>query len=160
MAKQYGDDLRRKFLLAYDQGEGTLEELAGRFLVSVGWAKKISAQRNRSGQAERVVHRPGRKLRAGPEAQRQVLAWMASKPDLNPIEKAWAETQTNASRGKGTNQRNTRSGHHRRASTHHSSQCKSLLQTHPLTVYSKTENTLNMDFIAFGLAGKLKIVPQ
>jgi len=82
MAKPYGDDLRRKFLLAYDQGEGTLEELAGRFLVSVGWAKKISAQRNRSGQAERVVHRPGRKLRAGPEAQRQVLAWMASKPDL------------------------------------------------------------------------------
>jgi transposase len=56
MAKPYGDDLRRKFLLAYDRGEDTLEELAGRFLVSVGWAKKISAQRNRSGQAERVPH--------------------------------------------------------------------------------------------------------
>ena len=28
MAKPYGDDLRRKFLLAYDQGEETLEELA------------------------------------------------------------------------------------------------------------------------------------
>src|SRR3974390_2468970 len=82
MAKPYGDDLRRKFLLAYDQGEDTLEELADRFLVSVGWAKKISAQRNRSGQAERVPHRPGRKLRAGPEAQRQVMDWVASKPDL------------------------------------------------------------------------------
>jgi hypothetical protein len=34
MAKAYGDDLRRKFLLAYDQGEETLEELADRFLVS------------------------------------------------------------------------------------------------------------------------------
>src|ERR1700678_1510921 len=77
-----------------------------------------------------------------------------------PYREGLGKTQTNASRGKGTNQRNTRSGHHRRASTHHSSQCKSLLQTHPLTVYSKTENTLNMDFIAFGLAGKLKIVPQ
>jgi hypothetical protein len=37
MAKPYGDDLRRKFLLAYDQGEETLGELADRFLVSVGW---------------------------------------------------------------------------------------------------------------------------
>jgi hypothetical protein len=37
MAKPYGDDLRRKFLFAYDQGEETLEELADRFLVSVGW---------------------------------------------------------------------------------------------------------------------------
>src|SRR5258708_34786773 len=82
MAKPYGDDLRRKFLLAYDRGEDTLEELADRFLVSVGWAKKISARRNRSGQAERVPHQAGRKWRAGAEAQRQVMDWVASKPDL------------------------------------------------------------------------------
>ena len=82
MAKAYGDDLRRKFLLAYDQGEDTLEELADRFLVSVGWAKKISAQRNRTGQAERVPHQPGRKPRASAEVQRQVQDWVAAKPDL------------------------------------------------------------------------------
>ena len=82
MAKPYGDDLRRKFLFAYDQGEETLEELADRFLVSVGWAKKISAQRKRTGQAERVPHQPGRKWRAGAEAQCQVMDWVASKPDL------------------------------------------------------------------------------
>ena len=76
------DDLRRKFLLAYDQGEDTLEELAYRFLVSVGWAKKISAQRNRTGQAERVRYRLGRKCGAGVEAQRQVVGWLESKPDL------------------------------------------------------------------------------
>lgn len=74
MGRPYGDDLRRKFLFAYDEGEGTLEELDERFLVSVGWAKKISAQRNRSGQAERVPHRAGRKPHAGPEAQQQVRA--------------------------------------------------------------------------------------
>ena len=68
MAQAYGDDLRRKFLSAYDQGEETLEELAGRFLVSVGWAKKISAQRNRSGQAERIRHQPGRKPHADLQA--------------------------------------------------------------------------------------------
>ena len=86
MAQAYGDDLRRKFLTAYDQGEETLEELASRFLVSVGWAKKISAQRNRSGQAERVRHQPGRKPHAGMEAQQKVVAWISAKPDLTPWE--------------------------------------------------------------------------
>jgi transposase len=82
MAKPYGDDLRRKFLLVYDQGEDTLEELADRFLVSVGWAKKISAQRNRSGQAERVPHQAGRKWRAGAEAQRQVKQYQLMKSSM------------------------------------------------------------------------------
>jgi transposase len=86
MGRAYEDDLRRKFLSAYDEGEETLEELADRFLVSVGWAKKISAQRNRSGQAERVPHRPGRKPHADPEARQQVLDWIAAKPDLTLAE--------------------------------------------------------------------------
>jgi transposase len=86
MARAYGDDLRRKFLWAYDQGMGTLEELAERFAVSLGWAKKISAQRNRSGQAERVRHQPGRKPHAGAEAQKQVVAWVAAQPDLTLAE--------------------------------------------------------------------------
>jgi transposase len=59
-----------------------LEELASRFLVSVGWAKKISAQRNRNGQAERIRHQPGRKPHAGIEAQQKVMAWVSAKPDL------------------------------------------------------------------------------
>jgi transposase len=78
--------LRRKFLSAYDEGEGTLEELAERFLVRVGWAKKVSAQCNRTGQTERVPHRAGRKPHAGPEAQQQVRAWIEAKPDLTPAE--------------------------------------------------------------------------
>ena len=86
MGKPLGDDLRRKFLFAYDQGQGTLEELAGRFLVSLGWAKKISAARNRSGQAKRVPHKPGRKPRVGAEQQKLVIAWVASQPDLTLIE--------------------------------------------------------------------------
>jgi hypothetical protein len=42
MARAYGDDLRRKLLSAYDEGEEALEELADRCLVSLGWAEKIS----------------------------------------------------------------------------------------------------------------------
>jgi transposase len=86
MGKPLGDDLRRRLLLAYDQGEGSLNELASRFLVSVGWAKKISAARNRTGQAERVPHRPGRKPHAGIDAQQKVRAWFVQQPDLTLAE--------------------------------------------------------------------------
>lgn len=103
MGKPYGDDLRRKFLSAYDEGEDTLEELAERFLVSLGWAKKISAQRNRTGQAERVAHRAGRKPHAGVEAQRQVMVWVRSQPDLTLAElqgKLHSEAGVTLSRGR------------------------------------------------------------
>jgi transposase len=58
MPKAYSDDLRRKLLEAHDAGEGTLEDLAERFRVSVGWAYKISAARTRTGEVER---QPGAK---------------------------------------------------------------------------------------------------
>ena len=88
MARAYEDDLRRKFLAAYDAGAGTLEELAENFSVSVGWAKKISAQRNRSGRVERVPHQPGRKPRVGAEVEKQVAAWVGAQPDLTLAELA------------------------------------------------------------------------
>ncbi len=100
MGKPLGDDLRRKLLLAYDRGEGTLEELSSRFLVSVGWAKKISAARNRTGQAERLAHKPGRKPHAGVEAQQQVRAWFVQQPDLTLAEvqrKLFSETEISLS---------------------------------------------------------------
>ena len=59
MAKWYGDDLRRKLLQAYDGGKERWRKLAQRFTVSVPWAWKISAQRKRSGQMERVEQRRG-----------------------------------------------------------------------------------------------------
>lgn len=63
-----------------------MPQLAERFSVSLGWAKKISAQRRRTGKAERTPHRPGRKLRTGPEAQQQVRMWAAAQPDLTLAE--------------------------------------------------------------------------
>ena len=103
MARAYEDDLRRKFLSAYDQGAGTLEELAENFSVSLGWGKKISAQRNRTGQAERVPHQPGRKPRVGVEAQKQVIAWVSEQPDLTLAEiqaKLYREASIVLSRGR------------------------------------------------------------
>jgi transposase len=96
MAKPYDDDLRRKFLAALDRGEGTISELSGRFGVSVAWGWKISAARNRSGQAERVRHQPGRKRLVGAAIEPQVLQWVRERPDLTLAElqaKLQAETQ-------------------------------------------------------------------
>jgi transposase len=86
MAAAFGDDLRRKFLSAYDQGGYTLEELAEIFMVSAGWAKKISAQRTRTGQVERQPYQPGPKWRTGAEVQKQVVGWVEAQPDLTLVE--------------------------------------------------------------------------
>jgi transposase len=86
MAKPYDDDLRRKFLAALDRGEGTILELSSRFGVSVAWEWKISAARKRSGQAERVRHRPGCKRRVGEAIEPQVLQWFRERTDLTLAE--------------------------------------------------------------------------
>ena len=86
MARAYGDDLRRKFLEAYDQGEISLVQLAEVFRVSPGWAKKISAQRRRTGQMERVAHKPGRKARVSEPVRQQVKVWFDLKSDLTLAE--------------------------------------------------------------------------
>lgn len=82
MAKAYDDDLRRKFLAAYDRGEGSIPALSARFGVSVPWGWKISAARKRSGQAERIRHYPGRKRKADAAVERQVLNWVGERTDL------------------------------------------------------------------------------
>jgi len=82
MAKPYDDDLRRKFLAAYDRGEGSIPVLSARFGVSVPWGWKISAARKRTGHAERVRHHPGRKRRVSVEVERQVLNWVRERTDL------------------------------------------------------------------------------
>ncbi len=86
MAKSYGDDLRRKLLQAHDRGEGTLEQLAERFSVSVPWAWKISAQRKRSGQMERVEQRRGTVRKVTAEVEQRLRGWVQAQPDLTLAE--------------------------------------------------------------------------
>jgi transposase len=82
MAKSYGDDLRRKLLQAHDRGEGSLEQLAQRFSVSAPWAWKISAQRKRSGQMERVEQRRGGNRKVTTEVEQRLRGWVQAQPDL------------------------------------------------------------------------------
>jgi transposase len=86
MARGYSDDLRRKYLEAYDRGEGTLGELALRFGVSEGWGWKISSARKRTGQMERVIGRQGRRSRVTSEVSSKIAGWFAAEPDMTLVE--------------------------------------------------------------------------
>lgn len=86
MAKAYSDDLRRRLLEAHDRGEGSLQELARRFAVSVPWAWKISSQRRRTGQVERVEQRHGSPSRATAEVEARLRHLLREQPDRTLVE--------------------------------------------------------------------------
>ena len=86
MAKAYSDDLRRKLLQAHDRGEGSLAELARRFGVSVPWAWKISRQRRRTGQMERVEQRHGPPSRMTTAVQASLRGLVRRQPDATLVE--------------------------------------------------------------------------
>ena len=86
MAKAYSNDLRRKVLEAYDRGEGSLRELAEQFGVSSPWAWKISSQRKRTGQMERVEQRHGPESRVTAGVEQQLRSWVRQQPDITLVE--------------------------------------------------------------------------
>jgi transposase len=86
MARPYANDLRRKFLHSYEQGNGTLEELAEQFGVSVGWAKKISAAHTRTGQTDRLPWRRGPASRITTAVQEWIQGQISKKPDVTLME--------------------------------------------------------------------------
>jgi putative transposase len=73
-------------LEAYDRGEGSLRELAERFGVSSPYAWKISAQRKRTGQVERVEQRHGPESKVTRAVEQQVRTWVRQQPDLTLVE--------------------------------------------------------------------------
>jgi transposase len=73
-------------LQAYEHGEGSLEQLADRFAVSHGFAKKIRQQQRKSGKMERPVRvysTPGRLTEPMLEDLRR---WVKERPDLILVE--------------------------------------------------------------------------
>ena len=82
MAKAFSDDLRRRFLSAYERGEGTLEELAKRFMVSLVYGKKLRGQFLRTGQMERIEQRRGTPRKLLDEHREQLRRWLVEAPDL------------------------------------------------------------------------------
>ena len=73
-------DLRQRIVAAYDAGEGTRQQIADRFKVSVHMVKKLLAQRRKLGSIEPQSHRCGRK----PRFTEQDLCWLRQTVEKRP----------------------------------------------------------------------------
>lgn len=87
MARPYSNDLRKKFLEAYEAGAGSLSTLARQFRVSLQYAKKIRGQLKRTGLMERVAQsRHGATSRVTEAARADLRQWLAEQPDMTEAE--------------------------------------------------------------------------
>lgn len=75
-------DLRERILAAYDHGDGTREEIADRFRVSLGMVKKLLSQRRHTGEIGPLHHRCGRKPKILASHRRQMRTLLGKKPDM------------------------------------------------------------------------------
>src|ERR1043165_51087 len=78
--------LRERIVAAYDAREGTREEVAKRFKVSVGMVEKLLSQRAKTGDL-RPRHRfSGRKARLMPDHGTRLKQLIGREPDLTLAE--------------------------------------------------------------------------
>jgi transposase len=82
MRKTISLDLRERILASYDNREGTREEIAGRFRVSLGMVKKLLQQRRHTGEIGPRHHRSGRKPTIVAMHRGQLRALLTKKNDL------------------------------------------------------------------------------
>lgn len=95
MASPYSDDLRAKFLAAYEAGNVGLEKLAATFQVSRAWAEKIWKTKRETGSTKRPPGRPrGFPSRLTPEIRQRLTAQVAKQPDATVNElREWLQQQ-------------------------------------------------------------------
>src|SRR5580692_9090709 len=75
-------DLRQRILASYDQNEGTREEIARRYRVSLGMVKKLLQQRRHTGDIACRYDRCGRQPKIVAGHRQKLRALVSRKPDL------------------------------------------------------------------------------
>ncbi len=75
-------DLRERILASSDSEEGTREEIAERYRVSLGMVKKLLQQRRHTGEIGPRHHRSGRPPKILAAHHRQMRSLLGGKPDL------------------------------------------------------------------------------
>jgi len=95
MASPYSDDLRAKFIAAYEAGNVGLEKLASTFQVSRAWAEKVWRTKRETGSVKRPAGRPrGFASRLTPEIRARLSAQIAKQPDATVNEmREWLQQQ-------------------------------------------------------------------
>jgi transposase len=82
MKKPISLDLRERIVAAYLGKEGTREEVAKRFKVSVGMVKKLLAQQSRTGDLRPRYRFCGRKAGLEPEHGKSMRLLVEREPDV------------------------------------------------------------------------------
>lgn len=75
-------DLRERILASYDHEEGTREEIASRYRVSLGMVKKLLQQRQHTGDIRPRHRYSGRKPKILGSHRQQMRKLLDKKPDL------------------------------------------------------------------------------
>jgi|SRR6516162_8943165 len=75
-------DLRERILVCYDNEEGTRDQVAARYRVSLGMVKKLLQQRRRTGDIGPRHRFSGRKPLILPIHHRKMRTLLGKKPDL------------------------------------------------------------------------------
>ncbi len=86
MKKPISLDLRERIVAAYEAQEGTREEVAKRFKVSLGLVKKLLAQKGRTGDLRPRYRYCGRKAKLEPAHGERMKQLVAKEPDLTLVE--------------------------------------------------------------------------
>lgn len=94
--KMLSMDLRKRILAAYDKGQGTRDDIATRFCVSLGMVKKLIQQRRHTGNIAPRYDRCGRKPILLAEHRKSAKALLHNKPDLT-LEELRKELQVSCS---------------------------------------------------------------
>lgn len=79
-------DLRERILASYDEAEGTREEIAWRYKVSLGMVKKLLCQRRRTGDIGAQHHRSGRKPVIVDSHRQEMRKLLGKRPDMTLAE--------------------------------------------------------------------------
>jgi len=75
-------DLRERIVAAYDRGDGTRQQIADRYDVSLGMVKKLLQQRRRTGELAPRHHFSGRKPKITPKHQDTLRRLVRQDPDM------------------------------------------------------------------------------
>jgi len=79
-------DLRERIVASYDNEEGTRDQIARRYRVSLGMVKKLLQQRRRTGFIGSLHHHSGRKPVILASHRQAMRAALRRKPDLTLAE--------------------------------------------------------------------------
>jgi transposase len=86
----YSNDLPGRVVAAYDAGEGTQEQVAARFAVSVSWVRKLLRQRRVTGSIAPRPHGGGRAPTFDAEGSRRLREAVRADDDATLAELARA----------------------------------------------------------------------